>query len=88
MPEVSYLILKQVKKLMSTVDRKRSRKQRGIKRNEPFESGTVTDETKKTTEQEREGETCKLLRLWKLTHYSLIFTKEVKTKLRIWMTKD
>ena len=44
---------------------------------------------KETNAQEKKGKTCQLFSLWKLTHYfNVYFMKEMKTKLRIWMTKD
>ena len=44
---------------------------------------------KETNAQEKKGKTCQLFSILKLTHYfNVYFMKEMKTKLRIWMTKD
>ena len=54
---------------------------------EIFFFGTLK-QGKETNAQEKKGKTCKLFSLWKLTHYFFYFMKEMKMKLRIWMTKD
>ena len=54
---------------------------------EIFFFGTLK-QGKETNAQEKKGKTCQLFSLWKLTHYFFYFMKEMKTKLRIWMTKD
>ena len=43
---------------------------------------------KERNAQEKKGKTCQLFSLWKLTHNFFYFMKGMKTKLRIWMTKD